>query len=54
MMFDIGLSGSSSASAASGQGDFVFNRPDKTGWIPWVVLGAVSAIALVLVFRRKK
>lgn len=45
--FDIGFSGSSSASAAN-TGGFVFNSgAGKAAWLPWAIIGGIVLLALV-------
>ena len=48
----LSLSSSTATSSAAGQGDFnLTGSGNKYAWLPWVVIGAVGIIAIV-VFRR--
>ena len=50
----LSLSSSTSASSAAGQGDFNLNggSAGKMAWLPWVIIGAVGIVALIL-FRKR-
>ena len=51
----VSASSSTSVSSAAGQGDFNLTGGGGQGtWIPWVVLGAVAIIGLIVFLKRSK
>ena len=50
--FDIGFSGSSSASAANTAPFNFSGGGGKTSWLPWVVLGVIALFGLKFYFDK--